>query len=51
MHCVLNHAIDIVDDTHATGEVYNVTYLLRDYRRRPAARHLVGPLPRPVRMP
>ena len=29
MHCVLNHAIDIVDDTHATGEVYNVTYLLR----------------------
>ena len=29
MHCVLNHAIDIADDTHATGEVYNVTYLLR----------------------
>ena len=29
MHCVLNHAIDIVDDSHATGEVYNVTYLLR----------------------
>ncbi len=27
MHCVLNHAIDIVDATHATGEVYNVTYL------------------------
>ena len=27
MHCVLNHAIDIVDDTHATGEIYNVTYL------------------------
>ena len=29
MHCVLNHAIDLVDDRHATGEVYNVTYLLR----------------------
>ena len=29
MHCVLNHAIDIVDNSHATGEVYNVTYLLR----------------------
>jgi hypothetical protein len=29
MHCVLNHAIDIVDDSHATGEVYNITYLLR----------------------
>jgi ketosteroid isomerase-like protein len=29
MHCVLNHAIDIADGTHATGEVYNVTYLLR----------------------
>ena len=29
MHCVLNHAIDITDETHATGEVYNVTYLLR----------------------
>jgi SnoaL-like domain len=29
MHCVLNHAIDIADDSHATGEVYNVTYLLR----------------------
>jgi hypothetical protein len=29
MHCVLNHAIDIVDDTHATGEIYNVTYLRR----------------------
>ncbi len=27
MHCVLNHAIDIIDDTHATGEIYNVTYL------------------------
>ena len=29
MHCVLNHAIDVADDTHATGEIYNVTYLLR----------------------
>ena len=29
MHCVLNHAIELVDDTHATGEVYNVTYLVR----------------------
>lgn len=27
MHCVLNHAIDLLDETHATGEVYNVTYL------------------------
>jgi SnoaL-like domain len=30
MHCVLNHAIEVVDDTHATGEIYNVTYLVRD---------------------
>ena len=29
MHCVLNHTIDLVDDSHATGEVYNVTYLKR----------------------
>jgi hypothetical protein len=29
MHCVLNHAIELVDDTHARGEVYNVTYLHR----------------------
>ena len=29
MHCVLNHAIDVVDATHASGEIYNVTYLLR----------------------
>ncbi len=29
MHCVLNHAIEITDDSHATGEVYNITYLLR----------------------
>jgi hypothetical protein len=27
MHCVLNHAIEVVDDAHATGEIYNVTYL------------------------
>jgi SnoaL-like domain len=27
MHCVLNHAIDFVDDIAATGEIYNVTYL------------------------
>jgi hypothetical protein len=27
MHCILNHAIDFVDDTTATGEVYNITYL------------------------
>lgn len=29
MHCVLNHAIEVQDDTHATGEIYNVTYLKR----------------------
>jgi ketosteroid isomerase-like protein len=29
MHCVLNHAIEVADDEHASGEVYNVTYLLR----------------------
>lgn len=27
MHCILNHTIDAVDATHATGEVYNITYL------------------------
>jgi hypothetical protein len=27
MHCILNHAIDFTDDTTATGEIYNVTYL------------------------
>ncbi len=27
MHCVLNHAIEFVDDATATGEVYNITYL------------------------
>jgi hypothetical protein len=29
MHCVLNHAIEVIDKQHATGEVYNVTYLRR----------------------
>lgn len=30
MHCVLNHAITLdADGQHATGEVYNVTYLFR----------------------
>jgi ketosteroid isomerase-like protein len=29
MHCILNHAIDVVDATHAAGEIYNVTYLVR----------------------
>ena len=33
MHCVLNHAIEFADDSHATGEVYNVTYLLRPGRQ------------------
>ncbi len=28
MHCVLNHAIDVIDDDHASGEIYNVTYLV-----------------------
>ncbi len=28
MHCVLNHAIELTDDTTAVGEIYNVTYLL-----------------------
>lgn len=27
MHCVLNHAIDIIDSHRATGEVYNISYL------------------------
>jgi hypothetical protein len=27
LHCVLNHAIDLVDAVTATGEVYNITYL------------------------
>lgn len=29
MHCIMNHAIEVLDDTHASGEIYNVTYLLR----------------------
>jgi ketosteroid isomerase-like protein len=29
MHCVLNHSITVIDDRHASGEVYNVTYLVR----------------------
>jgi hypothetical protein len=27
LHCVLNHAIDFVNDATATGEVYNIVYL------------------------
>jgi hypothetical protein len=27
LHCVLNHSIDFVDDTTATGEIYNIAYL------------------------
>jgi len=27
MHCVLNHAIDVLDATHASGETYNISYL------------------------
>lgn len=27
MHCILNHWIDVVDDTTAHGEIYNVTHL------------------------
>jgi hypothetical protein len=29
-HCILNHAIELIDDHHATGEIYNVTYLFQD---------------------
>jgi SnoaL-like protein len=29
MHCVLNHAIEVTDERHASGEIYNVTYLVR----------------------
>ena len=32
MHYVLNHAIEVVDERHASGEVYNVTYLRRTGR-------------------
>jgi hypothetical protein len=28
MHCVYNHSIEFDDDTHARGELYNVTYLV-----------------------
>lgn len=27
MHCILNHAIEFLDETTATGEIYNITYL------------------------
>ena len=31
LHCVFNHQIDLDDDgIHATGEVYNITYLFKD---------------------
>lgn len=30
MHCVLNHAIELVGDRRATGEVYTIAYLVRD---------------------
>lgn len=29
MHCVLNHLVEVDDDNHARGEIYNVTYLFR----------------------
>jgi hypothetical protein len=29
MHCVLNHAIEVTDERRASGEIYNVTYLVR----------------------
>ena len=29
-HCILNHAIELIDDHTATGEIYNVTYLFQD---------------------
>lgn len=28
MHCVYNHSIEFDDDSHARGELYNVTYLI-----------------------
>ncbi len=28
MHCNYNHSIEFDDDSHARGEIYNVTYLL-----------------------
>ena len=30
MHCVLNHLVEVDDDTNARGEIYNVTYLFRE---------------------
>jgi hypothetical protein len=30
MHCVLNHLVEIDDDTHGRGEIYNITYLFRN---------------------
>ncbi len=29
MHCIFNHTIEIDDHTHARGELYNTSYLLR----------------------
>lgn len=29
MHCVLNHLVEVDDETTARGEIYNVTYLFR----------------------
>jgi hypothetical protein len=29
MHCIFNHTIELDDDTHARGELYNTSYLLR----------------------
>ena len=29
-HCILNHTIELIDEHHATGEIYNVTYLFQD---------------------
>ena len=29
-HCILNHAIELIDAHTATGEIYNVTYLFQD---------------------
>ena len=29
-HCILNHAIELIGDYTATGEIYNVTYLFQD---------------------
>ena len=29
MHCIFNHTIELDDDTHARGELYNTSYLFR----------------------